>query len=163
NDTLEVFANGAMNYQINGLHAHVSVVWDFEAPEGAGDTHYSVIRGTKSDLIIRQGEEENYRPVLYVKLKDDSDPILFEQILNQIITEDFSDEYPGLTLEKQEEDFWMINVPDQYRIGHEAHFGEVMERYLQYLVDGKLPEWEVPNMIAKYYTNMQALEMAKRK
>lgn len=163
NDTLEVFANGAMNYQINGLHAHVSVVWDFEAPEGAGDTHYSVIRGTKSDLIIRQGEEENYRPVLYVKLKDDSDPVLFEQDLNQIITEDFNDEYPGLTLEKQEEDFWMIGVPDQYRIGHEAHFGEVMERYLQYLVDGKLPEWEVPNMIAKYYTNMQALEMAKRK
>jgi hypothetical protein len=30
-------------------------------------------------------------------------------------------------------------------------------------VDGKLPEWEVPNMIAKYYTTTKALEIAKNK
>jgi hypothetical protein len=33
--------------------------------------------------------------------------------------------------------------------------------YLQYLIDGKLPEWEVPNMIAKYYTVTQALKLAR--
>ena len=37
------------------------------------------------------------------------------------------------------------------------------EKYLKYLVDGKLPEWEVPNMIAKYYVTTKALEMAKGK
>ena len=26
-------------------------------------------------------------------------------------------------------------------------------------IDGKLPDWEVPNMIAKYYTTTQALKM----
>jgi hypothetical protein len=35
-----------------------------------------------------------------------------------------------------------------------------MERYLQYLKDGKLPDWEVPCMIAKYYTTTKALEIA---
>lgn len=119
------------------------------------------ILSTKSDLIIRQGEKENYRPVLYVQLKDDSDPVSFEQELTKIVKEKFSNDYPGLGLEKMEDRFWMIGIPDVYRIGHESHFGEVMERYLQYLVDGKLPEWEVPNMISKYYTNMKALEMAK--
>ena len=53
--------------------------------------------------------------------------------------------------------------PDKYRIGHEAHFGQVTEKYLRFLVDGKLPDWEVPNMIAKYYTTTMALEMALRK
>ncbi len=41
-----------------------------------------------------------------------------------------------------------------YRIGHEAHFAQVTKKYLQYLEQGKLPDWEVPNMITKYYTTM---------
>ena len=63
---------------------------------------------------------------------------------------------------------WLINnagvmLPDRRETsdGHEAHFGEVTERYLQYLVDGKPADWEVPNMKAKYYTTTKALEMAK--
>ncbi|MDP4206090.1 MAG: putative oxidoreductase C-terminal domain-containing protein, partial [Bacteroidota bacterium] len=44
--------------------------------------------------------------------------------------------------------------------GHEAHFAQVTEKFLGYLKDGKLPRWEVPNMIAKYYTTTSALKMA---
>jgi len=39
----------------------------------------------------------------------------------------------------------------------------VTENFLEYLKDGKLPDWEVPNMIAKYYVTTRALEMAKEK
>ena len=53
-------------------------------------------------------------------------------------------------------------IPAEYRIGHEAHFGKVTQTFLKYLVDGKLPDWEVPNMIAKYYTTTRALELAKK-
>jgi hypothetical protein len=53
-----------------------------------------------------------------------------------------------------------VEIPDKYRIGHEAHFGQVTDRYLEYLDKGKLPEWEVPNMIAKYYTTTSALTKA---
>jgi hypothetical protein len=31
------------------------------------------------------------------------------------------------------------------------------------LRDGKLPEWEVPNMLAKYYTTTKAREVALAK
>jgi len=68
--------------------------------------------------------------------------------------------YPGIGLDKYK-DRWHINIPDELRIGHEAHFSLVTERYLRYLVDGKLPDWEVPNMIAKYYIATAALKMAK--
>jgi len=159
NETLNVYANGEMNYKIKGKHAKVSVIWDYVAPEGAGDTHYSIMRGTKADLIIQQGEKENYRPVLYVKLKDNSNADDFESTLTNAISN--LTRYPGMSVQKEESNLWSIAVPNKFRIGHEAHFGEVMERFLQYLVDGKLPEWEVPNMISKYYTNMKALEMAR--
>jgi hypothetical protein len=38
---------------------------------------------------------------------------------------------------------------------------QVAERYLDSLRQGQLPEWEVPNMLAKYYITTQALELAK--
>jgi hypothetical protein len=38
-----------------------------------------------------------------------------------------------------------------------------MLKYLQYLKDGKLPEWEEHSMITKYYTTMQALKLAVTK
>jgi hypothetical protein len=68
--------------------------------------------------------------------------------------------YPGLEL-RREETRWHIRIPDQHRIDHEAHFGQVMEKFLTFLREGKLPAWEVPNMIAKYYTTIKALELAQ--
>ena len=64
---LRVYSNGEINYQLRGVHAKVSVTWAYKAPEGAGDTHYSIMRGTKANLIIRQGAEQNYKPTLYIE------------------------------------------------------------------------------------------------
>ncbi len=64
---LQAPANGEFTYTLKGVHARVSVTWDFEAPPGAGDTHFSVMRGTKASLTIKQGAEQGYKPVLYVE------------------------------------------------------------------------------------------------
>ena len=77
----------------------------------------------------------------------------------QIIT----DKYPGISLKKTDKDKWEVVVPAEYHVGHEAHFGQVTENFLKYLKQGALPEWEVPNMIAKYYVTTHALELAKGK
>lgn len=153
---LNVFCNGEINYRIKGVHAKVSVIWNFKAPEGAGDTHFSIMRGTKANLIIKQGKEENYKPVLYVEplgQGEDFNSNIYKT-LNRI-----QNDYPGVTL-KESPTLWEVIIPDKYKTGHEAHFAEVTERFLQYLKDGKLPEWEVPNMITKYYITTRALEMA---
>ena len=63
---LQAPANGEFTYTLKGVHARVSVTWEFEAPPGAGDTHFSVMRGTKASLTIKQGAEQGYKPVLYV-------------------------------------------------------------------------------------------------
>jgi hypothetical protein len=156
---LNVYSNGEINYKLKNIHAKVSVIWNYQAPDGTGDTHYSIMRGTKSNLIIRQGAEEEYKPTLYVQPIGDAkvfEPILVNQIANlQAI-------YPGIGLSKIG-DLWMINIPDSYKEGHEAHFGRVTEKYLEYLENHNLPDWEVPNMIAKYYTTTKALEIAKSK
>jgi len=156
---LHTFSNGEMNYTIKGKHAKVSVLWNYEAPEGTGDTHYSIMRGTKSNLIIKQGAEENFKPVLYIESKGGED---FSTILNNAVANEIAGEFPGTTVEKMADGIWKINIPDEFKIGHEAHFAQVTENYLRYLEDGKLPDWEIPNMITKYYTTIAAYQMAKQ-
>jgi len=158
-DVLKVFSNGEFNYLLNGIHAKVSVIWNFEAPEGTGDTHYSIMRGTKCNLIIKQGADENYKPQLYIQANDKLNSTEFEDNLN-IAIQRLESNYPGIRLEKLTESNWKLDIPEKYKVGHEAHFGQVTEKYLRYLIEGKLPEWEVPNMIVKYYTTTEALKAA---
>ncbi len=47
--------NGTINYTIKGIHARITAKWTYQAPEGAGDTYYSLLKGSKASLEIRQG------------------------------------------------------------------------------------------------------------
>jgi predicted dehydrogenase len=155
NGKLEVFSNGEMNYTLKGKHAKVSVIWNFQAPEGSADTHYSMMRGTKANLMIRQGKEEKYRPALYVKLIG-SDLAQLEKAVKQTLQA----KYPGIDLLKMPNGEYQVIVPDSYHNGHEAHFAQVTEKFLEYYQNGNMPAWEVPNMITKYYTTSKARTVA---
>ena len=160
-EVLKIYANGEMLYTINGVHTRVSVTWDYVAPEGGGDTHYSLMKGSKTHLIVKQGEEQGFLPVLFLTPAHGVSRQQWEIDVKEGFTE-ISREFPGIKLVLETDGFKM-EVPDEYRIGHEAHFAKVTEKYLQFLVDGKLPDWEVPNMLAKYYTTTRAYEIAKAK
>jgi len=155
-DTLSIYCNGEINYTLKGKHAKVSVIWDYEAPEGSGDTHHSSMRGSKSDLIIIQGVTENYKPTLYVVAKEMEG---FESKLNLAI-KSLQEEFPGINTEKVSDNQWKIKIPAALKIGHEAHFGQVTDNFLKYYKEGKLPQWEVPNMITKYHTTTLAYKKA---
>lgn len=156
---LNDFANGEIVYKIKGAIAKVTVIWDYKAPEGSGDTHYSIMRGTHASLEIRQGAEEKYDPTLYIIAKDGGDLKAFATNLEKVVTQSLPQ--AELKLENVNKNTWKIVIPAALKVNHEAHFAQVTEKYLQYLKDGKLPEWEVPNMIVKYYTTTSALKFAK--
>lgn len=147
-------ANGEFTYKLKGVHAKVSVTWDFEAPAGAGDTHFSVMRGTRAALTIKQGKDQAYKPVLYVARAAAVPAADHEKALRAAVTR-IAKKYPGIDLRADGEHF-IVTVPEKYHVGHEAHFTQVTENFLEYLRAGKLPEWEVPNMLTKYATIMQA-------
>ena len=154
---LEVYQNGEINYQLKGLNASVTVLWNYQAPEGGGDTHYCEMRGTKANITIRQTAEQNWKPELYIEANNPAAG--YEDALKARFAE-LEKNYPGIKLEKISDNAWHVFVPDSYRNGHEAHFGQVTENFLQYFADGKLPDWEQPNMITKYYTTTEAYKIA---
>jgi predicted dehydrogenase len=157
---LHTYANGEINYTIRGVHAKVSVLWNFEAPAGSGDTHYSIMRGANSNLVIRQGKEQAYQPVLYIEPLVATDVAAFATTLERALPQ-VQAKYPSIGI-KRSGNGWEVIVPASYHVGHEAHFGQVTEQFLGYVAKGALPEWEVPNMLAKYYTTTAALALARR-
>jgi hypothetical protein len=160
NDTLlKIFSNGEINYSLRGIHAKVSVIWGYEAPPGAGDSHYSIMRGTIANLVIRQGPAQNNQPVLYIEPVMAIDAQFEKQLMSKLSI--LRDKYPGIELKKVNNG-WEVLIPEKYKEGHEAHFARVTEKFLGYLKNGNLPKWEVPNMIAKYYTTTKALDLARK-
>jgi len=157
---LPYYANGEMVYALRGIHVRLSVSWDFQAPEGAGDTQYSLFTGSKARVLLKQGPEEDFRPQLYV---EPAGSISLEQLhtsLKKAIAS-LQSSYPGLAL-KRGSNYWQVLMPNEHQQGHEAHFRKVTERYLQYLAEARLPQWEVRNMIAKYYITTAALQLAQK-
>jgi predicted dehydrogenase len=154
---LKVFSNGEINYQLKGIHSKVSVIWNYQAPEGAGDTHNSTMRGTLANLIIRQASKDK-RPVLFIEPAKAIDSGYENTVLEKLKL--VQQKYPGISLKKLSKS-WEVVIPEKYNEGHEAHFARVMEKFLEFLKKGALPDWEVQNMIAKYYITTAALEMTR--
>src|SRR5687767_5172284 len=103
------------------------------------------MRGSKANLVIRQGAEQSFKPTLYVENISGTSETDFEKTLRAAV-EKIASTYPGINV-KNSGKAWVVVVPDKHNVGHEAHFAQVTEKYLQYLAAGALPEWEEPNMI----------------
>jgi predicted dehydrogenase len=156
---LEVYANGEIVYRVRGICAKVAVEWRYEAPEGAGDTHHSVMRGSKASLSVRQGEAEGYRPTLYVEPAGDRDRAALEPAVREVVAS-LGREYPGLDIAPASGG-WSIVIPDELRVGHEAHFAQVTEGYFRDLIEGQVPPDEVQSLLTKYAITTRAWEMSR--
>lgn len=152
------YCNGYVNFRLKGVNIRAEVIWNYVAPKGTGDTHYSIIKGTRANVLVLQGKEQNFRPELYVEPAKGHDIGETAQALKSFISSMSS--YPNLSV-VEEKDRCRIDIPDEYRIGHEAHFGQVTDRFLEYLDGEPMPRWERANMLAKYYVTTKALEMCR--
>jgi predicted dehydrogenase len=156
---LDYFANGEVSYTLRGLHVRVRALWGYEAPTGGGDTHRAVVRGSRARLEILQGAEQKWRPELYLVPLRPGDKAVLRAALEARVAA-LTKERPGLAVEDEGARL-RVFVPDRYRVGHEAHFGQVTRSFLGYLkAPASLPKWERPNMLAKYYVTTQAYRLS---
>jgi hypothetical protein len=116
------------------------------------------MRGSKVNLVIKQGAEQNFQPTLFIERGALTGDTLSRQVGKAIAA--LQKKYPGVGVQPTAGGFAVV-IPDRYRVGHETHFAQVTKACLDYLAAGKLPKWEVPNMLVKYHTLMQAYEMSR--
>jgi predicted dehydrogenase len=160
-DSLDYFCNTLVSYRIRGIHVKLNVIWDWEAPAGAGDTHFASYRGTRARIEVRQGKAERYRPELYVVPLAAREKARIMTALKARL-DALQPRFPGLMIEDLGPEIRLV-LPDRYRVGHEAHFAEVTLNFLQFLKDRSLlPEWERLNMLAKYFVTTTGTELARQ-
>jgi predicted dehydrogenase len=157
---LEYYCNTLVSYALRGIHAKLSVIWDWEAPPGSGDTHFAVYRGTRARVEVRQTEADSYRPELYVVPNESaSAPQLLAAVQAKLGALQL--EYPRVSVEQRGSELHVV-IPDPFRVGHEAHFAQVTTKFLQYLRNRTtLPAWERGNMLAKYYVTTKGTELSR--
>jgi predicted dehydrogenase len=162
NSILKVYANGALHFDIKKCSVALKVVWDYQSPEGSGDTFISTVKGTKVVLKTVQDKEHDFAKQLYVQKNNEMEENEFFGNLQKAI-EKIQITYPFVsaspTANKGE---YLINIPVENREGHESHFKRVAENFFNFLVNGDMPEWEISNTLAKYYITTKAVKMTEK-
>jgi len=158
-EKFDYYCNTRVSYAVRGVHVKLDVLWNWEAPAGTGDTHLAIYRGSRARVEVRQGKPENFRPELYVVPVGAKAEVI--AALRKKVTA-LGGQFPGIAVEDRGKDIQIL-IPDRYRVGHEAHFAQVASQFLEYLENPKkLPAWEKPNMLAKYYVSTSGVEMSRK-
>jgi hypothetical protein len=120
---LEYFCNNSVEYTLRGVPVALEIVWDWEAPPGAGDVYEASFAGTKSRIEIRQGAAEKHVPELYV--------VPGSRAVERRIAA-LQSRWPGLAAMTSGGEM-RITIPDKYRVGHESHFAQVTNKFVEYV------------------------------
>jgi len=158
NGRLDYFCNNQVIFTLRGIHVRLDVLWDLEAPRGGGDTHNAVFRGSRCSAVVRQAGGKP--PELFVIPNSGLLQATRERLFR--LVDRWQTLYPGVRAIPVGDDFH-IQIPDGYRTGHEAHFAEVTAEFLKLINDpAQRPEWETPNLLAKYFITTSGVEFARR-
>ena len=155
-DILNYFCNGELIYRLKGVPVHLREIWNLEEPPGGGDTHRSLIKGTRSDLMIRQLPEHDFKTELLIIPRGHK--IQVEETVQDCL-EKWSHRYPGLSV-NPEKNALLINIPDDLRTTHEQHFCQVRDAFLAHLDAGTEPAEHRACTIAKYTLLAEARKKA---
>jgi predicted dehydrogenase len=153
---LDYFCNNSVHYTVRGVHIKMDILWNWEAPPGTGDTYDATFRGTRARVEIRQGKAEKYVPELYVVPQA-------ADVLNAVRrkVQALQARYPGLAVEESAGEAHIV-IPQRFRVGHEAHFAQVTNKFAEYFGEPhSLPAWEKANMLLKYYVTTKGVEAGR--
>jgi predicted dehydrogenase len=159
---LDYYCNTLVHYTVRGVHVGLNIIWDWEAPAGAGDRHFAVYRGERSRVEVRQGRADTYTPQLYVVPAKNADRAAIRSAVERRIAA-LAATWPGIAVEDAGPEL-RIAIPVRHRADHESHFAQVTAHFLSYLEDRRqLPDWERANMLAKYYVTTTGTEMSRKR
>ncbi len=159
---LEYFCNNAVDYTLQGTRVKLDILWSWEAAPGTGDTYEASFRGSKARVEIRQGKPERYVPELYVVPAAGSDKAeVFGALQKKVAA--LQAAYPGVAVQESGGEARLV-IPERFRVGHEAHFAQVTNKFSGYLKAPKtMPAWEKSNMLVKYFISTKGVEAGSGK
>jgi predicted dehydrogenase len=155
---LQYLCNAALSYRLRGIPVEIETLWGLEEPEGSGDLHRAILRGTKSDLIVEQGPETGFLTMLTINPVEGGKAFA-EALTDTVAT--MQTEFAGLGVEPAGAEF-RITIPKALRTTHEQHFAAVLQTFLAYIDEGTWPGNLGSDLETKYTLLAQALDLSHR-
>lgn len=152
--------NGVIDYRLRGTSVRQTAEWRPVEPENGGDLHHTVIRGTRADVVVRQGPETAFRAEIHLQANDPTDVPSLNALLEARLQK-WQEAFPGLTIRASDIGL-QFNVPESIHTPHEAHFAMVLETFLDYLDAGTWPR-ELNAAIRTRYTLLANAHRLARK
>ncbi len=153
---LQYLCNAALSYRLRGIPVEIETLWGLQEPEGGGDLHRAILRGTKSDLIVDQGPETGFLTMLTINPVEGGKA--FAEALTDAVAK-MQTEFPGLGIEAAGVEF-RITIPKALRTTHEQHFAAVLQTFLAYIDEGTWPGNLGSDLDTKYTLLARALELS---
>jgi hypothetical protein len=135
---------------LRGIPVSLEIVWEWEAPPGAGDVYEASFAGSCARVEVRQSR----RPELYIVPLAASVAGAVDKKIAELQTR-----WPGLAIAVDGDEL-RLEIPERFRVGHEDHFGQVTNHFSRYVAAPEsMPAWETPCMLAKYFVSTKGVEM----
>ena len=150
--------NAELSLRLGAVTAALATRWDLSEPSGGGDTHRSVIRGTRAEIRVDQGAATDYRRRLLVVPRGEATQI--RAALGRALAK-WQDEFPGLAVSEAGSG-WEISAPPALTSGHESHFPLVLADFLALVEGGRWPPGLAADTLAKYTLLAHASAEANR-
>jgi hypothetical protein len=158
---LDYYCNNSVDYMLRGVHVRIEAIWNWEAAPGVGDIYTARFRGSKASVDLRQGAAENHRPELYIVPSSAAwREEVFAAARRRIAQ--LQSRWRGLDAIESGGEL-RLAVPEEFRVGHEAHFAQVANRFFKYVhTAGAMPHWERPCMMAKYFVSTKGVDAGRK-
>jgi predicted dehydrogenase len=159
-DQLYYAGNNTATFTIRGVHVMMAASWEFDSPQGGGDTHNAIAHGMRTSISIRQARGKHPElSIAAVEPADHTDCVRAAQGRCAAL----QSRYPGLAVDDRGTDVRLL-IPESLRTSHESHFAEVIDEYARYFASPRaVPSWERPNALAKYFITTKSVELARAK
>ena len=156
-DALLYLCNACIDFRLRGVPVRVESSWAPAPPEGGGDTHYALVRGSGADLVIEQNAGTEFVTALSVRPVGGGGKLA--GLLADAIAS-MQDEFPGIGVQPSGGTF-RITIPDALRTTHETHFARVLDRFLTRIDSGEAPDDFSADLIARYTLLARAAELSR--
>jgi predicted dehydrogenase len=151
--------NAALAFRAGPVRVALDTRWDLSVPPGGGDTHRSVLRGTRSVVRVEQGPATGFHRRLSVEPR--GEPARVEAALTRALAA-WQSTHPGLSLAPGTAG-WEIRVPPALDPGHERHFPLVLAEFLALVDDDHRPARRAADTLAKYTLLAKAAVAARER
>lgn len=138
--------NAAISFHCGGVPVEISTRWELTEPAGGSDEHRALVRGTRADIRVEQGQATGGRRRLFVRPRPGAAGI-GEALRRRVAAS--QETFPGLAVASFGRD-WEVEIPAALRTPHESQFPRVLDEFLGYVEREAWPASRVADTLAKY-------------